>query len=196
MAGAVNGRTSVRTAGAADAETIGRILGAGFEDDPVLSWAFEDPGRRQKLEAMFGHLAAHAGWTWYLDDAGAAAGWIPRGADLSDDSWSAGMVEAMSMATADDWTRLAAVNEAMEAAHPTEPHWYLPAIATLPDRRGRGLGSGLLSHALLAVDRDRSPAYLESSNPRNITLYERHGFEVAGRIDIDDGVFMTPMWRP
>ena len=86
--------------------------------------------------------------------------------------------------------------EAIEAVHPTEPHWYLGVIATHPERRGHGLGAALLTESLRAVDRSHQPAYLESSNPRNITLYERHGFEVTGRIDIDDGVSMTPMWRP
>ena len=29
-------------------------------------------------------------------------------------------------------------------------------------------------------------AYLESSNPKNMSLYERHGFESMGRIQIGD----------
>ena len=38
-------------------------------------------------------------------------------------------------------------------------------------------------------------AYLESSNPRNISLYERHGFEVMGEIQVGAGPLMTPMLR-
>jgi ribosomal protein S18 acetylase RimI-like enzyme len=102
----------------------------------------------------------------------------------------------MTAATPEDWARLAQMGEATRAAHPKAAHWYLAAIATSPDRRARGLGTALLQHALPAVDASGLPTYLESSNPRNITIYERHGFEVIGRIDIDDGVYMTPMWRP
>ena len=48
---------------------------------------------------------------------------------------------------------------------------------------------------MIGVDRDGLPAYLESSNPANISLYERHGFEVMGRIRVADSPVMTPMLR-
>ena len=53
----------------------------------------------------------------------------------------------------------------------------------------------------VVIDPDRAdaaglPAYLESSNPRNISLYERHGFEIMGRIQVGDGPLVTPMLRP
>ena len=31
-------------------------------------------------------------------------------------------------------------------------------------------------------------AYLESSNPRNMSLYERHGFESMGKVQIGDSL--------
>ena len=31
------------------------------------------------------------------------------------------------------------------------------------------------------VDREHLPAYLDSTNPRNVSFYERHGFEVTGQ---------------
>ena len=43
------------------------------------------------------------------------------------------------------------------------------------------------------VDADGLHCYLESSNPRNISLYERHGFEIMGRIEIGAGPPVTPM---
>ncbi|MCU1374738.1 MAG: family N-acetyltransferase [Actinomycetia bacterium] len=194
--------TEIRLAAAGDVRTVGKVFGLGFEDDPVLSWVFGEPGRLVKLTAMFTFLLEEdfvpPGTTWMTDGAGAA--WRPPGALSRDDGHLDGFFAAMAgAATADDdFVRLAAMGEAVEAAHPTEPHWYLGVVATLPDRRGQGLGSALLAASLQTVDAAHQPAYLESSNPRNITLYERHGFEVTGRIDIDtaDDVFMTPMWRP
>ena len=38
-------------------------------------------------------------------------------------------------------------------------------------------------------------AYLESSNPKNMSLYERHGFESMGRIQIGDSPPAHPMIR-
>jgi ribosomal protein S18 acetylase RimI-like enzyme len=192
----------IGVATATDVATVARVFALGFEDDPVLSWVFRDPGRVAKLDGMFTFLLEEdfvpPGSTWVTD--GAAAAWRPPSPPEHDDAHLDRFFTAMAaVATTDeDFVRLAAMGEAVDAAHPTAPHWYLGVLATLPDLRGRGLGSLLLAASLEAVDASGQPAYLESSNPRNISLYERHGFEVTGRIDIDltDGVFMTPMWRP
>jgi hypothetical protein len=45
------------------------------------------------------------------------------------------------------------------------------------------------------VDETGLPAYLESSNPRNIPLYERFGFELLGVIQGGDFPPITPMLR-
>ena len=90
----------------------------------------------------------------------------------------------------------AQVGELMGGFHPAEPHWYLPMIGVDPARQGRGLGSALLKHALALCDAERAPAYLESSNPKNVPLYERHGFEVVGEIKPGDFPGLTPMLRP
>jgi ribosomal protein S18 acetylase RimI-like enzyme len=194
--------TDIWLAAAGDVITVGRVFGLGFEDDPVLSWVFRDPGRLVKLTAMFTFLLEDdfvpPGTTWMTEGAGAA--WRPPEASERDDAHLDRFFTAMAAAAAsdDDFRRLAVMGQAVEAAHPVEPHWYLGVIATLPDHRGRGLGSALLAASLEVVDATHQPAYLESSNPRNISLYERHGFEVTGRIEIDtaDDVFMTAMRRP
>jgi len=87
--------------------------------------------------------------------------------------------------------------DATEKQHPHEaPHWYLLGLATRRDRQGQGLGGQLLDYGLAKVDAERLPAYLESSNPRNIPLYERHGFRVTRRLDLPTGApTATAMWR-
>ena len=83
----------------------------------------------------------------------------------------------------------------MESHHPSEPHWYLPLIGIDPKHQGKGLGGALLAHVTEICDRDGVPAYLESSNPRNITLYERHGFEITGQIQHGSSPTIVPMLR-
>jgi ribosomal protein S18 acetylase RimI-like enzyme len=85
--------------------------------------------------------------------------------------------------------------EKMGSYHPTEPHWYLPLIGVEPTKQGRGCGSALLRHALERIDRDGGIAYLESTNPANIPLYRRHGFEVVGTIQVGDSPPLYPMVR-
>lgn len=85
--------------------------------------------------------------------------------------------------------------EQMNRFHPQEPHWYLPLIGIDPAHQGKGLGAALFQHQLAICDRDGAPAYLESSNPRNIPLYERHGFEALGRIQAGSSPIMVPMLR-
>ena len=85
--------------------------------------------------------------------------------------------------------------EQMNRFHPQEPHWYLPLIGIDPAHQGKGLGGALLDHGLALPDRDGVPAYLESSNPRNISLYERHGFERLGRIQVGSSPTLVPMLR-
>ena len=87
------------------------------------------------------------------------------------------------------------VFEQMGAYHPHEPCWFLPLIGVDPARQGQGYGSALLRHALEQCDRDNVPAYLESSNPRNVPLYERHGFQALGSIQFGSSPTLVPMLR-
>jgi RimJ/RimL family protein N-acetyltransferase len=52
-----------------------------------------------------------------------------------------------------------------------------------------------MRHALIPCDRDRTMAYLESTNPKNISLYERHGFELLGTIQVGASAPLFPMLR-
>jgi ribosomal protein S18 acetylase RimI-like enzyme len=53
-----------------------------------------------------------------------------------------------------------------------------------------------MKHALDRCDSEGLPAYLESTNPRNISLYQRHGFQVMGEIKFGASPVVTPMIRP
>lgn len=68
-------------------------------------------------------------------------------------------------------------------------------IGVDPRAQGTGLGSALLRHALEQCDAQHLPAYLESSNPKNNPLYERHGFEVLAELQSGDSPPIWPMLR-
>ena len=73
--------------------------------------------------------------------------------------------------------------------------WYLAVLAVDPAFQRLGLGSLLMKHVNQLLDETSSQGYLESSNPENISLYQRHGYEVIGEIKIGDCPIVTPMLR-
>jgi ribosomal protein S18 acetylase RimI-like enzyme len=188
----------VRLAGAGDAVEVGRVMAEGFVDDPVMTWVFRGPEREAKLHAVFGFLAREAlvplGATYLLP--GSSASWTPPDTPPWPSERGQRFVEEVSVVcSAEDLERFAVLDAVTSSAHPVGRYWYLGVIATVPPSRGRGLGSMLLAQTLRIVDHAALPAYLESTNPRNVSLYERHGFVRTGVIDLPDGPSLTAMWR-
>lgn len=186
----------VKTATDLDRAALVDTIVLAFAADPVARWCW--PESHRYLAAMpaftlafggaaFPHESAHC-----TEDHAAGALWLPPGAHPDEPSLGR-IIEA----TVRDGTRreLSAVLEQMAAYHPREPHWYLPLIGVDPAHQGQGLGGALLAHALARCDQDRSLAYLESTNPRNITLYQRHGFRALGRIQVGASPTLVPMVR-
>lgn len=190
--------TGIRIASQEDAGEVGRVLADGFSDDPVMTWVFDEPGRDRSLRAFFGFLAEEVlvplGATYVLP--GSCACWTPPGTPEWPDERGQRFGELLGRTcSAAEMARLGALDAAMQANHPEDEIWYLGAIATMPASRSRGQGTALLAESLRRVDADGTPAYLESTNPRNVPLYERHGFRATGTIELPDGPPMTAMWR-
>jgi ribosomal protein S18 acetylase RimI-like enzyme len=190
--------TGVRTAHAGDADEVGRVLADGFEADPVMGWVFEEPGRDRKLRAFFGFLAHEAlvplGATYVLP--GSCAGWTPPGsADWPDERGQRFGELLARTCSPGDAERLGILDTVTRERHPPGAYWYLSVVATERAAQGRGLASTILRASLEPVDAAGLPAYLESTNPRNVALYERHGFVVTGEVQLPDGPSVTLMWR-
>lgn len=62
-------------------------------------------------------------------------------------------------------------------------------------QQGKGFGTALIRHGLEECDREEVYAYLESSNPQNLSLYIRHGFEILGTVTADTMPPLIPMIR-
>jgi ribosomal protein S18 acetylase RimI-like enzyme len=170
----------------------------GFSADPIARFFFPDPA--QYLSAClrfmeaFGGRAFDHGTAYVVEDCRAVALWLPPG--VSPDEETMGAIADEQIELRPEMAASAAgLFEGMAKYHPHEPHWYLPLIAADPNWMGQGFGAALMKHALARCDADGVIAYLESSNPRNISLYERHGFRIIGEIKSGDAPIMTPMLR-
>jgi ribosomal protein S18 acetylase RimI-like enzyme len=80
----------------------------------------------------------------------------------------------------------------MEKLHYKEPHLYVLVLGVHPEQKGRGFGRQLLAPSLEIADRAGVPAYLETTNPVNLGLYQRFGFEVVEEVRPWDGA--PPLW--
>ncbi|MBV8186730.1 MAG: GNAT family N-acetyltransferase [Alphaproteobacteria bacterium] len=186
---------SVTSATAEDKAVAIAVLTLAFAGDPATRWTWPDPKGYltafARFAEAFGGAAFAKGSAHYIDGA-ATALWLPPGSEPDE----AAMVELFEAtadpATANDGPQ---VMQQMASYHPREPHWYLPLLGVDPARQGQGLGGRLLEHATRLFDRDGAVAYLESSNPRNVSLYQRHGFEELGRIQVGSSPVFTPMRR-
>lgn len=78
---------------------------------------------------------------------------------------------------------------------PDEAHWYLPMMGVDPVCQRLGLGAQLMKTVCEHFDRDGLPAFLESSNPKNLSLYRRFGFEVLQDVQEGTSPTITLMWR-
>jgi ribosomal protein S18 acetylase RimI-like enzyme len=168
----------------------------GFAADPMTRWVWPDPAEYLRMmprfAKAFGGRAFEHGSADITDGAHAAALWLPPGVEPDDAEMNAVMEGALRPEIAED---IGVVLKGMAEHHPQEPHWYLPLIAADPNWVGQGLGALLMKHALRRCDEQGVAAYLESSNQRNISLYQRHGFQITGRIQSGSSPVMTPMLR-
>jgi ribosomal protein S18 acetylase RimI-like enzyme len=141
---------------------------------------------------VFGGSAVEYGSAYRVAEGLAAALWLPPNVHPDETA----LVALIEQSVAEQERPAAfALFEQMGAYHPSEPHWYLPLIGVAPSEQGRGFGSALLAHGLTRCDREHLPAYLESTSPRTVPLYRRHGFEVVAEIRVGSAPPIFPMVR-
>lgn len=61
-------------------------------------------------------------------------------------------------------------------------YWYLSILGILPKFQNKGLGAGLVKDILDKADKQGAPTFLETFTRRNITFYERLGYQIVRKI--------------
>lgn len=186
----------IKTATASDEAPAIAAVVLAFSADPAARWTWPDPQQYLMhfpdfVSALGGNAFVH-GSAYYLDGHAGAALWLPPEVRPDDEVLVSLLERTGSEPVQKD---VFAVFEQMGSYHPQEPHWYLPFIGIDSSRQGKGYGAALMKHALVPCDRDGMLAYLESSNPKNIPFYERHGFDLLGTIQVGTSPPIFPMLR-
>lgn len=169
-----------------------------FENDPFNLWIF---GHTKPMKTLFGAFAQDIylkkGFCHLLKN-DAATMWAGPGADISIPPTTLmrlGLAQQL-FGSKGSIERGSIAGEAMQAAHPTEPHFYLFTVGVRQSAQGQGLGKAILRPVLTTADTQNLPVYLENTNPKNHTFYESLGFEKTGELDLpSDAPVVSTMMR-
>jgi ribosomal protein S18 acetylase RimI-like enzyme len=185
----------IRQASIGEEQRAISVLVLAFSADPGMRWIYPDAPRFVENFPLFakafgGNAFAEGAAHLVEQDAGAAL-WLPPGVPPDREALEQLVQRSVAERTAAEMRKLL---ERIEPYHPREPYWYLPLIGVDPMRRREGHGSALMKYALRQVDQQRRPAYLETPL-HNVPLYERHGFEALGRVQVGSSPITVPMVR-
>lgn len=179
-----------------DMERAVSVQVMAFGSDPVMRWFYREPHDYLQnfppFVRAFGGLAFEHGTGYEAGGFGGISLWLPPGVHIDPAPLGQHFNDSLDEATRDG---AFAMLEQMDRHHIEEPHWYLAIIGVDPSHQGKGIGGALLRHSVTRCDEEGMPAYLESSNPANVPLYERHGFEVITEIQVADSPVVYPMLR-
>jgi ribosomal protein S18 acetylase RimI-like enzyme len=191
-------------AGAADAEGVATDLADAFTDDPAFDWFLRADDKRAAAFMRFFRFIVRTslGQGARIERpscGGAAAVWLPFDKLgplplLVELQAFPVLIGATGLSR---FGRLVKMREYLDKHHPMErPHAYLWFLGVTHAAQGHGVGSRLLKFATDRLDGEGLPAYLETQNERNVSLYTRHGFQVIdeGR-PAPDGPKLWSMWR-
>lgn len=169
----------------ADRTRVVETVVAAFDADPAFHFFFPDDASFRDQAATFtGQLfdeRAALGAVWIVEGAASVAMWDPPSPADGGPRQAGPALEL----PADTLARLEAYDAAVYTALPTFPHWYLGIVATHPEHAGRGWGRTLIAAGLDRAAEDGLPAYLETTNPNNVELYRRAGWEVTESVVLE-----------
>ncbi|MBI3768719.1 MAG: GNAT family N-acetyltransferase [Deltaproteobacteria bacterium] len=186
----------IRIVDRAEAPRAVSVQMMAFSSDPIMRWLWPEPHEYVRhfptFVRGFGGRAFEHGAAYVTDDFRGGSLWLPPGIGADGDA-----LETLVTETVAEPARSEAFSilEQIGAAHPEAPHWHLAFLGVDPTQQGKGIGAALLRDALARIDEQRLHSYLESSNPANISLYRRHGFEVIREIRVGGSPPVTPMLR-
>lgn len=189
-----NYRTGVpiplRDALPADVPAAAGTLATAFDDYPWTRWSIPEDHYAERLEELQSIYLEHAltsGIVLVSERPDGVAALLRPHSPAPADAAQARVVHLLG-------ERLDASLAAELPPRPPEA-WELATLGVHPSARGKGIGSALLVEGLRRVDATGGSCALETSDPRNVELYSRHGFTVTATTQIPDGPVVHSMLR-
>ena len=177
-----------------DKHQVISVLKLGFSNDDLLRWVFPEADSFLKSFDIwmeeFSKESFKNNIVFSEESFHGTSLWHPPGFEF-DESVLGSTFESIPENRLEDVLKFF---EEFSKYHPKDA-WYLAFIAVDPSKQGSGIGSFILKEALKMIDERNEKAYLEASSERNMSLYERHGFELMGRIQSSSSPPVHPMYR-
>lgn len=200
-----------------------RLWASAYEGHPSIRWAEAEPKlyggvlrefllKRAHFGVVFGErgeVASSLALTAYRPLQGAkpaqgdltqakhtlARGRAPTGWELLGLWWWAPWALGISSVRRTLWKaeKGARMHAAFTALH--GPNTRIDMVSTLPEARGRGLATELLTATCERADQQNWLLYLSCSDPRLTRFYERFGFRVVAEVQVDASMATIAMAR-
>lgn len=191
---------SISLAGSDDLPVAADTLAAAFAEYPWTRYVIPEDdyaGRLRALQLLYLEHARQHGIVGVTDSVDGVIALLPP--DAPDPG--AGTVQDIIALHGDRIGRLGHGEGAPPTGDPGAGRpaaWRLETLGVHPDRQGDGLGGALVRFGLdTAARRGAREIVLETSDPRNVRLYERHGFSTIAHSAASDPERsdVPPVWR-
>jgi len=172
----------IRPATEADLPSVARLFGAAFVEDAMLRWPLPADATVEDVTMNFAIvLDAYSSLDaiWVTSDLAGAAVWLPPAAAERFLEIEVPTRDLIRPLTDDGGARYDVFWDWLGGHLPEEPCWFLDILAVEAAARGKGYGRRLIEHGLSRAHGEGLPAFLETSRPENVPLYERFGFHVV-----------------
>lgn len=183
---------------------VAQQMARAFYDDPCFSAFWPESSRKGQLMTwwFYIHVKYHhyrnQNPMYYLAPGGATAMFLTHKTWQESTStllllfpvnmWLCGW----SISTYKEYSKM---HHEMQQLHPTTPHWYLAMLGVDPAYQRQGLGRVVMEDPMRECDEKKMEMYLESSNPVNISFYQRLGFVQCAEPVKGRSAILTSMLR-
>ncbi|MEH3129951.1 MAG: GNAT family N-acetyltransferase [Mycolicibacterium neoaurum] len=183
----------IQRAAATDLDVAAATLATAFDSYPWTRWSIPQDRYAERLEhlqRLYLQFAHEHGIVLIADEARGVLALLPPDAPTPPPDFQQQVADLHG-------DRLQVLGQADIPVQP-ENAWNLATLGVNPDSQGRGLGGALVDAGLAAVKAVDAAAgtALETSDERNVRLYERSGFTVTATTSIPDGPVVYSMFRP
>lgn len=195
---------AIRLARGNEARAAAAVLADAFADEAGLNYWLRQGDAKDRARRLFFDMAVRdavhpARALWIAEGGAGAAIWLSPGQKAFEASplqEILALPKLLRMAGIAGMSRGFDLGKRLAGLHPKAPHAHLVFLGVAPAAQGRGVGSAILKATLAPLDAQGVTAYLEASTQRNVALYQRHGFEVSGELDLPNLHFWTMTRAP